>query len=65
MSPDLTVEESYEWCVQVARRQAKNFYYSFLLLSPQQREVIAPYVRRCDDLSDDEGSPTGRRHRRW
>lgn len=55
---DLTVEESYEWCVQVARTQAKNFYYSFLLLSLPQREAmcaIYAFMRYCDDLSDDEG----------
>src|ERR1700681_3662835 len=55
---DLTVEESYAWCVQVARTQAKNFYYSFLLLSrPQRRAMCAIYafMRYCDDLSDAEG----------
>jgi len=55
---DFTVEESYQWCVDVARRQAKNFYYSFLLLSLPQREAmcaIYAFMRYCDDLSDDEG----------
>jgi phytoene synthase len=57
-SADLTVDESYEWCVEVARTQAKNFYYSFLLLSARQREAmcaIYAFMRYCDDLSDDEG----------
>jgi len=55
---DLTVEESYAWCVQVAREQAKNFYYSFLLLPLPKREAmcaIYAFMRYCDDLSDDEG----------
>ncbi len=55
---DITVDESYQWCVQVARTQAKNFYYSFLLLSLPQREAmcaIYAFMRYCDDLSDDEG----------
>jgi phytoene synthase len=55
---DFTVEESYQWCVDVARTQAKNFYYSFLLLSLPQREAmcaIYAFMRYCDDLSDDEG----------
>ena len=56
----MTVEESYAWCEGVARSQAKNFYYSFLLLSkPQRRAMCAVYafMRYCDDLSDDEGVP--------
>ena len=50
--------QSYAWCERVARRQAKNFYYSFLLLSaPQRRAMCAIYafMRYCDDLSDDPG----------
>ena len=56
----MTLEESYAWCESVARSQAKNFYYSFLLLSkPQRRAMCAVYafMRYCDDLSDDEGIP--------
>jgi phytoene synthase len=56
----MNVEESYAWCEGVARSQAKNFYYSFLLLSkPQRRAMCAVYafMRYCDDLSDDEGIP--------
>ena len=56
----MKVEESYAWCEGVARSQAKNFYYSFLLLSkPQRRAMCAIYafMRYCDDLSDDEGIP--------
>src|SRR5580693_6508592 len=58
MSADYNVEESYEWCVEVARTQAKNFYYSFLLLSVRQRHAMCAvyaFMRYCDDLSDDEG----------
>ena len=56
----MTVSESYAWCEGVARSQAKNFYYSFLLLSkPQRRAMCAIYafMRYCDDLSDDDGTP--------
>ena len=56
----MTLEESYAWCEGGARSQAKNFYYSFLLLSrPQRRAMCAVYafMRYCDDLSDDEGIP--------
>jgi phytoene synthase len=54
----MTVEESYAFCERVARTQAKNFYYSFLLLSRPQRLAmcaIYAFMRYCDDLSDAEG----------
>jgi phytoene synthase len=53
------VEISYDYCLQVARRRAKNFYYSFLLLSAQQRKAmcaIYAFMRYCDDLSDEPGA---------
>jgi phytoene synthase len=51
--------QSYAYCVRVARSRAKNFYYSFLLLSEQQRKsmcAIYAFMRYCDDLSDDPGA---------
>ena len=54
----MTVAESYTWCAAVARKQAKNFYYSFLLLPAAQRRAMCAvyaFMRYCDDLSDDEG----------
>ena len=52
----MTVPESYGFCERVARSQAKNFYYSFLLLpKPKRLAMCAVYafMRYCDDLSDD------------
>jgi phytoene synthase len=54
----MTVSESYAFCEAVARRQAKNFYYSFLLLDRDRRRAMCAvyaFMRYCDDLSDDEG----------
>jgi phytoene synthase len=54
----MTVAESYAFCESIARRQAKNFYYSFLLLDRERRQAmcaIYAFMRYCDDLSDDEG----------
>jgi phytoene synthase len=54
----MTVAESYAFCESVARKQAKNFYYSFLLLDRDRRQAmcaIYAFMRYCDDLSDDEG----------
>jgi phytoene synthase len=53
------VEQSYRYCVKVARSRAKNFYYSFVLLSPPQRKAmcaIYAFMRYCDDLSDEPGA---------
>jgi len=53
------VDRSYAYCVKVARSRAKNFYYSFILLSSQQRKAmcaIYAFMRYCDDLSDEPGA---------
>ncbi len=55
------LERSYDYCRRVARRRARNFYYSFVLLPSQQRNAICAiyaFMRYCDDLSDD--APSGR-----
>jgi phytoene synthase len=62
MSPEaeadaVDLHASYAFCESVARREAKNFYYSFLLLSAPQRQAmcaIYAFMRYCDDLSDSE-----------
>ncbi len=51
-----TVEQSYRYCRNIARKRAKNFYYSFLLLEKPQRNAmcaIYAFMRYCDDLSDE------------
>ena len=53
------IEESYRYCKEVARSRAKNFYYSFVLLSKQQRKAmcaIYAFMRYCDDPSDEPGA---------
>ncbi len=53
------IQQSYEYCRRVARSRAKNFYYSFLLLSAQQRKAmcaIYAFMRYCDDLCDEPGA---------
>jgi len=53
------IEQSYAYCRKIARSRAKNFYYSFLLLSAQQRKAmcaIYAFMRYCDDLSDEPGA---------
>ncbi len=51
----ISVEESYAYCRNVARTQARNFYYSFVLLQNTQRDAMCAvyaFNRHCDDLSD-------------
>jgi len=55
---DLTPAEAYRTCARLARREARNFYYSFLpLRRPKRRVLYAVYAfaRVADDLADDEG----------
>ena len=53
------IEQSYSYCARIARNRAKNFYYSFLLLSERQRKAmcaIYAFMRYSDDLSDEPGA---------
>src|SRR5579864_7867107 len=55
--PDLAA--SYAFCRRIARTRARNFYYSFLLLSRDQRDAmcaIYAFMRYCDDISEAEGA---------
>ena len=55
----VSIDQSYEYCRRIARSRARNFYYSFLLLSAQQRKAmcaIYAFMRYCDDLSDEPGA---------
>jgi phytoene synthase len=50
---------SYAFCRRIARTRARNFYYSFLLLSRPQRDAmcaIYAFMRYCDDISEREGA---------
>jgi phytoene synthase len=55
----LELEASYAHCRAVARSRAKNFYYSFVLLEPDQKNAMCAvyaFMRYCDDLSDEPGA---------
>ena len=54
----LSLDQSYAFCRKIARQRARNFYYSFLLLSHEQKNAmcaIYAFMRVCDDLSDEAG----------
>ena len=51
----MTAEEAYATCREIARSEARNFYYGFVLLPPDRRAgIYAAYAfsRRCDDSVD-------------
>ncbi len=53
------LEQSYEYCVGIARKRAKNFYYSFLVLPKAKRLAMCAvyaFMRECDDRSDEAGA---------
>jgi phytoene synthase len=57
ISEPLTVPESYRYCQDIARQEAKNFYYGFALLPRSRRRAICAvyaFSRRCDDIADDD-----------
>lgn len=64
----ITVTESYHYCREVARRRARNFYYSFVLLRQEQKDAMCAmyaFMRYCDDLSDEAGSTTHETMDQW
>lgn len=56
----MTVAEAYKVCREIARNEAKNFYYAFVALPRHKRDAICAvyaFMRHADDLSDDESLP--------
>jgi len=55
----VNLEASYAFCRRIARSRARNFYYSFLLLSREQKNAmcaIYAFMRYCDDISEGENA---------
>jgi 15-cis-phytoene synthase len=51
------LDAAYAVCRTIARREAKNFYYAFVALPKPKRNAICAiyaFMRRADDLADDE-----------
>ena len=62
--PDLA--QAYAACRVIARREAKNFYYSFVALTADRRNAICAvyaFMRQADDISDDESLTRAERRR--
>jgi 15-cis-phytoene synthase len=60
----VTISEAYTVCREIAKREAKNFYYAFRVL-PQHKSdamcAIYAFMRRADDIADDESMPIEQR----
>jgi 15-cis-phytoene synthase len=64
---DLTLSGAYKACREIARREAKNFYYAFVALPRERRDAICAtyaFMREADDIADDESHPIAERRRR-
>jgi phytoene synthase len=63
----LTLGGAYAVCRAIAKREAKNFYYAFVALPKPRRNAICAiyaFMRRADDLADDESTPIEERRLR-
>lgn len=53
----MTLDSSYRLCREVARREAKNFYYAFRVLPKAKSDgmcAVYAFMRHADDIADDE-----------
>jgi len=63
----VTLDRAYATCRAIARREAKNFYYAFIALPEPRRNAICAiyaFMRKADDLADDESLSREERRRR-
>jgi len=53
----VTTAQAYAACREIARREAKNFYYAFRVLPEHKSDAMCAvyaFMRRADDIADDE-----------
>jgi len=63
----IQLAHAYAVCRGIARRAAKNFYFSFLVLPKEKRNAICAvyaFMRHADDLSDDTSLPYDERRQK-
>ena len=66
MTQPPTLHAAYAICRAIAKREAKNFYYAFLALPADRKNAICAiyaFMRKADDLSDDESLSREERRR--
>lgn len=55
VSPE-QLRESYRYCRSIAKKRARNFYYSFIVLPREKSDAMCAvyaFMRYCDDIADD------------
>jgi phytoene synthase len=60
VSIDARTEAAYAFCRAIARCEAKNFYWAFRVLPRHKSDAMCAvyaFMRRADDISDDESKP--------
>jgi phytoene synthase len=63
----IDLDAAYTECRAIAKREAKNFYYAFVALPEPRRNAICAiyaFMRKADDLADDESVPMDERRAR-
>ena len=59
-TPDGSIAAAYAYCRDLAKREARNFYWAFRVLPRHKSDAmcaIYAFMRRADDISDDESRP--------
>ncbi len=52
-----SLKRSYDYCREIAKSRARNFYYSFIVLPAERRRAMCAvyaFMRYCDDIVDGE-----------
>ena len=58
---------AYSVCRGITRTAARNFYYAFIVLPKRKRHALCAvyaFMRRCDDIADDQFIPIDDRRRK-
>ncbi|MCY4545748.1 MAG: presqualene diphosphate synthase HpnD [Gemmatimonadetes bacterium] len=61
-----SLKRSYDFCREIAKSRAKNFYYSFIVLPAERRRAMCAvyaFMRYCDDIVDEEAGEADKEDR--
>ncbi len=61
-----SLKRSYDFCRDIAKSRARNFYYSFIVLPAERRRAMCAvyaFMRYCDDIVDEDAEDAEKKHR--